>query len=270
MSGLSENLIFSLAAAISLLPATLLSLKRAEAKQDLIYWITFIVAITGPLTWTAVNLPGNWLTGLPTALWLSITASMIVFLCFHLFIKNIDKLNRLFMPLMCLFALLALLSSPYPGKPLSSITTSGWIELHIFMSLATYAVLTLGAIAALAAVLREKSLKSKKPNGFISALPSAANCDRLMTLTLKLSAAVLMAGLLTGIALDLTFYETFLVIDHKTILAITAIICITVMLFIHHQTGVRGRQAARMIFIIYLLVTLGYPGVKFVETVILG
>jgi ABC-type uncharacterized transport system permease subunit len=36
------------------------------------------------------------------------------------------------------------------------------------------------------------------------------------------------------------------------------------------RTGVRGRQSARYVLLAYLLLTLGFPGVKFVTDVLIG
>ena len=41
-------------------------------------------------------------------------------------------------------------------------------------------------------------------------------------------------------------------------------------LFLHLKTGLRGRLAARLGVTAYLLVSLGYPGVKFVSGVLLA
>jgi len=270
MSGNSQTFMLSLTAMISILPAFLIAVKRREFIADHLYWITLVIATTGPLLWSVTNASDQWLTGLPTALWLSITTSMIVFISFHIFNKNVARLNKLFIPWMLVFSALALFSNNYPGAPLDRAKYSGWIELHITMSLVTYAALTIGAIAAFAALLREKSLKSKRPNAFTASLPSVADCHQLMTLSLKLGGIVLIAGLLSGMVLDLTFYGTVFVLDHKTILTLAAVFCICALLYAHHNKGVRGHQTTRMVFIIYLLVTLGYPGVKFVETVLLN
>jgi ABC-type uncharacterized transport system permease subunit len=61
-----------------------------------------------------------------------------------------------------------------------------------------------------------------------------------------------------------------LVFDHKTTLSIAAFIAIGVLLAAHRFTGVRGQQAARGILLAYLLLTLAYPGVKFVTDVLIG
>ena len=62
----------------------------------------------------------------------------------------------------------------------------------------------------------------------------------------------------------------FIVFDHKTILTITAFLVIGGLLAGQALSGVRGRLAARMVLVAYLLLTLGYPGVKFVTDVIMA
>ena len=44
---------------------------------------------------------------------------------------------------------------------------------------------------------------------------------------------------------------------------------IVVLWLVHVRTGIRGRRAARYILAAYLLITLAYPGVKFVTDVII-
>jgi ABC-type uncharacterized transport system permease subunit len=61
-----------------------------------------------------------------------------------------------------------------------------------------------------------------------------------------------------------------LTFDHKTVLTIVAFVVIGLLLAAHYRTGLRGRRAARIALVGYLLVTLGYPGVKFVTEVLLG
>jgi ABC-type uncharacterized transport system permease subunit len=61
-----------------------------------------------------------------------------------------------------------------------------------------------------------------------------------------------------------------LVFDHKTVLTITAFVVIGGLLAAHYKTGLRGRQAARIVLLAYLLLTLGYPGVKFITDVVLS
>ena len=68
------------------------------------------------------------------------------------------------------------------------------------------------------------------------------------------------------------FMETgaVLVFDHKTVLSIGAFAIIGALLLAHHKTGMRGRKAARLALLAYLLLSLGYVGVKLVTDVLMG
>ena len=41
------------------------------------------------------------------------------------------------------------------------------------------------------------------------------------------------------------------------------------LLFLHYRTGLRGRATTRVVLLAYLLLTLGYPGVKFVTDILM-
>ncbi len=84
------------------------------------------------------------------------------------------------------------------------------------------------------------------------------------------SVIVLGAGLLTGMATQ--YFETgsLLVLSHNNVLSLLAYAVICALLVIHYRTGIAGRRAARLGLLAYLLLTLGYPGVKFVTDVLLA
>jgi len=44
---------------------------------------------------------------------------------------------------------------------------------------------------------------------------------------------------------------------------------IAIILFLQERTGVRGKIAVRFIMFAYLLLTLAYPGVKFVAQIVI-
>jgi ABC-type uncharacterized transport system permease subunit len=58
--------------------------------------------------------------------------------------------------------------------------------------------------------------------------------------------------------------------DHKTILSLLTFAVIALLLVLHHRGGLSGRRAARYVLVAYLLLTLAYPGVKFVTDVLIG
>ena len=61
-----------------------------------------------------------------------------------------------------------------------------------------------------------------------------------------------------------------LAFDHKTVLSLLAFAVIGLLLFVHYRIGLRGRRAARLVLLAYLLLTLAYPGVKFVADVLIA
>ena len=81
---------------------------------------------------------------------------------------------------------------------------------------------------------------------------------------------VLGIGILTGMAMGYLSEGQLLEIDHKVVFSLLAIAVIAALLILHHQTGLRGRRAARVVLLAYLLLTLAYPGVKFVTDVLIG
>ena len=58
--------------------------------------------------------------------------------------------------------------------------------------------------------------------------------------------------------------------DHKTLFSLLAFTIIGLLLIGRRVCGVRGQIAARMVLLAYLLVVLGFFGVKFVHQVVLA
>jgi ABC-type uncharacterized transport system permease subunit len=81
---------------------------------------------------------------------------------------------------------------------------------------------------------------------------------------------VLALGLATGMALQWKESGALLKFDHKTVLTVAAFAVIGGLLWAHFKSGLRGRKAARIVLLAYLLLTLGYPGVKFVTDVVMA
>jgi ABC-type uncharacterized transport system permease subunit len=81
---------------------------------------------------------------------------------------------------------------------------------------------------------------------------------------------VLALGLLSGMAAAHFLGGSLLPFDHKTLLSVAAFVVIGFLLLARYRNGIRGRRAARLALLAYLLLTLAYPGVKFVTDVLIG
>ena len=145
-----------------------------------------------------------------------------------------------------------------------------WIEAHIALSVLTYGILTLAAVAGVAVFLQERAMKNKRPTRLTATLPSVVAAEIMQVRLLVAAEIVLGFGLATGMASQYLESGTLLVLSHKTLLSVVAFLLIGVLLIVHFRTGMRGRRAARYVLIAYLMVTLGYPGVKFVTDVLIG
>ena len=263
-----EQTILSLSAIIALVPSALLPLRKDHGR-DMIFWLVLAVAVAGPVNWVLASMAGTWRTDLSTTLWVTVAATMAVFAFITILTKETWRLTPLISTYMVVLGILATVWSQAPQKPLVPAASGGWIGVHITVSVATYALVTIAAVAALAAFLQERALKQKRPTALSRLLPSVADCEWLLVRLLVLGEIVLAMGLATGMALQYGETGTLLVLDHKTILTITAFAVIGGLLIAHFKTGLRGRKAARIVLLSYLLLTLGYPGVKFVSDVIL-
>jgi ABC-type uncharacterized transport system permease subunit len=156
------------------------------------------------------------------------------------------------------------------GTSGGAIMASPWVIFHVLVSVITYGVVTTGACAALAGLLRESALKNKTSSAFTQRLPSMADCDALQIKLLWTGEMVLGLGLITGMAASFTTDGWLIHFGHKTVLALLAFVIIGVLLVVHRKSGVRGRQAARLTLAAYLMLSLAYPGVKFVTDVLMA
>jgi ABC-type uncharacterized transport system permease subunit len=262
------SLLLNLSALCSLLPASVMSLRR-PSERDRLFWTLLAVATVGPAVAAIDQLAQGWLSSLAAALWLSIVASMVMFLGVSLVTRDGWRLTPLLLPYLFLVGIGAA-AAEYVAHPAAAVFLVSWTEVHVLVSVATYGLLTLAAIAGFAVFLQERALKRRRLGGLTALLPSVADAEMLQIQLLGASGVVLGLGLITGAATQYVENGDLMEINHKTIFALTAFVVIVLLLAVHHRTGLRGRQAARFVLLAYLLLTLAYPGVKFVSDVILA
>jgi ABC-type uncharacterized transport system permease subunit len=265
--------IFGTSALAALLPALVLVHRGAfgaDGRPRPIYWALMAVAVAGPVGWTVAQFGGGWPTGLAMALWLTISVTIVIFSSLAALTRHAVRLTVLVLPYLFGLGVIAVIWSQAPGRPLLGTAPDAWIGVHIVVSVLTYALLTLAAVAGLAVFLQERALKNKRLSALNRQLPSVADAEDLQVGLLIASVIVLGAGLLTGMATQYMETGSLLVLSHKTVFSLLAFVVICALLGIHYRTGIGGRRAARLVLLAYLLLTLGYPGVKFVTDVLLA
>lgn len=270
---MSSSLLFSLSALIALLPATVYGLRGGGdgSRATMAFWAVLAVALTGPLSWTWVQFSTGWHTGFAASLWLTISATLLLFALLVVIAPQARKLAVLLLPYLLLLALLAVLWERAPERALAA-PLNAWAIAHIAVSILAYACATLAAVAASGVIWRERALKSKTARGPASpaGLPAVAEGERLQTRLLLAAAIMLAAGLASGMATQIVEFGSWLPLNHKVIFALVGFAMVLGLLLLHLRLGMAGRRAARLLLSAYLLLSLAYPGVKFVTDVVIG
>lgn len=265
----SNSVLFNVAAVASLIPAALVSLRAGQGRDGL-FLAVLGLAIAGPVTWAAAQIADTWHTGLSVSLWVIIAASLVLFGILVVAVRQAWRLTPLLLPYLMGLGLVAAFFASSPERQLKDTAPAAWIEAHILVAVVTFALLTMAAVAALAAFLQERALKRKRPTPLTRMLPSVADSEWLSTRMLQGSEIVLGLGLLTGMVTLYLEQGRPLAFDHKTVLSLLAFVAIGALLVGRRVCGVRGRIAARVVLAAYLLLMLALPGVKFVRLVLLG
>ena len=264
-----DNSLLQITAFLTLVPPSLHHFRR-EPKKDTIFWSSIIFALCGTMLIVFVRQSSGWQTGFSTSLWLTILSCTIIY-AFTSFISNDAwRLSFLLYPYLLILGIFAIIWSHVPERSFTGNTHIAWLGTHIVVSIATYGMITLGAFAALASVLQERCIKLKKRSKLAHRLPSIAASEKLLVNLLIASEIILFIGLCTGVASLYLSKGHFFAFDHKTIFAFIVFVIIGLILFSHYKTGLRGRVAMRYVLLAYLLLTLGYPGVKFVTDVLIS
>lgn len=265
---MSTSLVFGLAGLAALLPAALLPLRAA--RRDTVFWLLVAIATVGPVVFAAARLHGGWHTGFGASLWFSIAATMLAFVLVAVLDRHGWRLGAVLVPYLLAVGILATVWATAPEHAVSGSVPVAWLTLHIVVALATYALLTLAAVAAFAVWAKEGAIRRRRQGGWTEGLPSVADAERLLRRLLVWAEVILGIGIATGMAVQLYASGSLLEFDHKTLLSIAAFVAIGILLVVHRRFGVRGRAAARFVLVGWLLLTLAYPGVKFVTDVLAG
>lgn len=260
------SLLVNISAVVSVLPLALLAW-RPEPGRDRRFWAAVAVAAIGTVGWTLVRFGDNWDGGLGAALWVSAATTVGLFAAISSVSATMARLAGLLGPYLLMMATLAsMLDAPRAGGV--GGMPEGWVILHIVVSLATYALATLAAVAGLGVFVKERALKAKRPFGISAGLPAVADAETLLFRLLTTAEAVLGVGILSGIALNVTAGHPWITGDHKSVLSLVAFAVVGGVLFAHARLGLRGRRAVRSVLAVYLLLTLAYPGVKAVHALL--
>jgi ABC-type uncharacterized transport system permease subunit len=273
MRAMSTIQLLESAAIIGLIPFSLAAL-TGRLERPFLFWLLWLVATicACSVVWQLTS--GGWQAGLVANLWVVVGATLLIYALIAAFDRAAVPLSSLLAPYLLLLACLAGLAGWFAAPETSAAASLPWFTAHILLAVGSYALMTITAVAALAIVLQERAMKQHRQGWVMRRLPPVAATEQLQQRLLWLAAITMGLALASGAANE--FMDTghlFLLpheMAHKVLLSALAFVVILVFLVLHQATGLRGRLAARWLMTVYLLLTLAYPGVKFVRDVLLG
>ena len=225
-------------------------------------WIATLLVIAN-WAWTH-----EWGVGLSTALMGNILATQVAFGLLLIFFNETIRLSIFLGPYLLLAFFLVVWSSFNVSEMPLNNSASAWLLFHIASSILAYGLVTIGAIAGLATIVRDRALKRRIRSRYLEQLPSVLSTARIELVGLWSAEAVLGLGIVFGVAAEFMSTGQYFELSHKSLFSLLAFALIGVLLLLHLRSGLRGRFAARLALAAYLLVSLGYPGVKFVNDIL--
>ncbi|MDX1570166.1 MAG: cytochrome c biogenesis protein CcsA [Xanthomonadales bacterium] len=154
------------------------------------------------------------------------------------------------------------------GRGRELFVTYGWqMDVHIALALFGYAILTIAATQAILLAVQERTLRSHRLGGILSALPPLEAMEHLLFQLIWLGFALLTLTLITGLFFVDNLMAQHLV--HKTVLSTVGWFVFGTLLWGRWRYGWRGRMAIRMTLAGMLVLLLAYFGSKLVLELIL-
>ena len=161
-----------------------------------------------------------------------------------------------FVSLLIFCLLLVAAFAPREIIPLEPALQSAWLPVHAGLSLVAYGFLALAFCGGLMYLLQERELKSRRLGYFFSRLPSLDALDQLNSHCLAAGFIFLCMGMVTGILWSKQAWGTYWRWNPKEVC--TLVIWLLYLFQIHQRftVGWRGRRAALMVVIGFLVVAV--------------
>lgn len=261
--------IAAIAAISALIPLSILAC-RGKLERNALGWLLLAAALVGGSAPAIAELQQGWRAGLATSLHVTALAVLVVFTASVVLNTAALRLAALVGPYAILLIVLGWLASAFEVEPPVPVAPGAWFAGHVLLAIAAYAALTLAAVAACGVLLEERAFKARTDSWSTRVLPPLAETEALENTLLKLAAILLLLALATGAANELLTIGQAFAFTHKILLSFLGFAVVLILLILHHRTGMRGRKAARWLLTGYLLLTLAYPGVKFVREILIG
>ncbi len=216
------------------------------------------VALHGVALFSAIFTPAG------TDLELVNVASLALWLASLLLLLSALKtpIENLAIALLPMAALTLAIQLIMPAKPVLLTNASAGLEIHIFLSILAFSLLSIASLQAILLAIQDNHLRNRRPGGFIRALPPLETMERLLFQIIGLGFVFLSLALFNGILFVDDIFAQHLV--HKTVLSIIAWLVFAILLWGRWRFGWRGRTAIRWTMAGLTILLVGYFGSKLI------
>jgi len=207
-----------------------------------------------------------WVAGHPPVTNLHEALSFFAFVIVLAFLISyaryrLDSLSVFVFPLVFILTLAAnLISSPDVPRP--EILKSLWFYIHIPTTFLGYAAFFVAFSAGVMYLIQENELKRKRPQAFYYRLPSLEVCDDLGYRSLSIGFPLLTLGIAAGALWAHSALIRFWATDPKIIWSIITWMIYAVLIHYRLSAGLRGRRAALMSIIGFVIVLFTFIGTR--------
>ena len=219
---------------------------------------------------------GQFRLGLGIALSATLWLGMLVFLFESLMIR-VDGVRLLLLPLATLAALAPL---AFPDPTAIQHADNNWLPIHLALSLAAYALMTIAALHAILMAAADRRLHRPLPNAdnaglsrawwrIFDAIPPLLVMEQVLFRQIAIGFVLLTLAVLSGSAMSRALSGPLLPFDHKTVFTLLSWVTFGVLLMGRRLRGWRGRIALRYTLSGLALLLLAYAGSRFVLEMVL-
>lgn len=216
----------------------------------------------------------GWQPNLLATLFTAIASQAFLLSLFAYFDQRFYRLSPLFLPYGLLLISLALILDGHGvARDGPNLSLEIWVTLHILGSLVGYGLVALAGLASLAVLIQRRQLKSTSSRPFsllIDCLPSLVEAHLLQQILIWCAAWLLALSIISGTAIRFYHEGAFWHADHKSLLSIIGFILALTIAFLGRIRGAYGASLSRIALLLFLVLTLAWPGVKLVKDVILA
>lgn len=156
----------------------------------------------------------------------------------------------------------------FPSAHLLSKEAATGLKAHVLISILSYSLFSIAACQAILLAIQNKHLHSKRPGGFVRALPPLETMETLLFRIIAVAFVLQSLSLVSGAMYLEDMLAQHLV--HKTVLSIAAWLVFATLLIGRWRFGWRGRTAIRWTMSGFVTLLLAYLGSKWVLEVLLG